>query len=1108
MRKILLNFFNFVLVSFLFVLETNLIQSENTNEVSDTFTEQPISDTRLERAFKSTVMIFAADPSGQAGGGSGVVISPDGFAVTNFHVVQPCGPSMKCGMADGKLYDAVIVGLDPVGDLALIKLLGRNDFPFASLADSDKVKVGQVSYSMGNPFLLSLDLNPCVARGIVSGVHRYQFPSGSFLEYTDCIQTDAAVNPGNSGGPLFDESGEIIGINGRCSFEKRGRVNVGIGYAISSNQVRYFLGVLKSGRIVDHATMNAVVSIDNHGRVKFDDVREISDAYRAGLRYDDELIQFAGRVVDTANTFKNLVGIFPKGWRLPVTVRSNENERFKIFVRLGGLHSEAELIEMTEKMIEPPIVKPEFRKLLEEQEKKRKQDSQNENKKNPNDNKRNKNSDSISDSNSNLNSDSISDSNSDKNSDSNSNKNSDSNNDSNKDSNKGKSENSEIPDGFQEIEIEIDGKKVKVLQRKQFLSDAVKPYYEKKRGYANFYFNRTELARVLKKWRSTFDSNSKNTWNFSGKIHDRIETFNFTINDKGISYKLPIENGFWDADQMKKTDTFLMAATTFYQLPRGSGGLFSALYVLRQIALNDTIEEAEFVYQGTAPIEGKLDKLYDICIVEHWKVNNDIKFYFDPDSGEIAQIEMFADALESPCEILFRQIEDKREMEVRCGRATFGIFILDNNSTNIPFALKDNSTAANKNPAEIQLKGTGTLTANKVISDTLSKVVKIYGAGGLGGVHGYQSGIIISPEGHILTAITPSLQTDSITVVLDTGKKYEAVQVNGDPLMEIALLKIPASNLPFFEINSFDKSSVKSIADNVTNSNVTNSNVTNSDVTNSENSETSEVDNANNNNKNNDKNKESESESKSELKSESNINDQGQFDDTVKIGEPIYAVSNMFNIAEGNEAATVQSGVIAARTTLKARRGVFETPYRGEIFVVDVTTNNPGACGGALVSAKNGSLIGMLGKELMNSENNSWLNFAIPTFALRNKIRQLMENTATKSRLVDPELLKAKVELIPEDTIHQFQDWGILLVTSVSKRTPPFIDIIKPDSEAAKQGLQPDDLIVMINNQLTSSIKTVEEQIGQIEFGSFVTITIERKMTLIDVKFKCNRQRK
>ncbi|MDR2170166.1 MAG: trypsin-like peptidase domain-containing protein [Planctomycetaceae bacterium] len=1025
MRRVYLIFDLIFVVYILIFLACSVNAEPDTVAVN----ESVIFDARLEQSYKSTIVIFAADPAGQAGGGSGVVISPDGYAITNFHVVQPCGPSMKCGMADGKLYDAVLVGLDPVGDLALIKLLGRDNFPFSPLADSDKVKVGESAYSMGNPFLLAVDLNPCVARGIVSGVHRYQFPSGTFLEYTDCIQTDAAVNPGNSGGPLFNENGEIIGVNGRCSFEKRGRVNVGIGYAISSNQVRYFLGVLKSGRIVDHATMNAVVSMDTHGRVKIDDVREISDAYRSGLCYDDELVQFAGRTVDSANTFKNLIGIFPKGWRLPVTVRGNDNERYKISVRLSGLHSEAELIEMTEKMIEPPIVKPEFRKLLEEQEKKRKNEKDN-NKKIPEKNKRNENAD-------------------DK-------------------------KNNEIPEGFQEVEIEIDGKKVKVLQRKQFISDAIKPYYEKKRGYANFYFNRIERDRVLKKWRAAFNAKSKEAWKFSGKIRDRVETFDFTIDDKGITYKLPVEGGFWDVDQMKRTDAFLMAATAFYQLPRGSGGLFSALYVCRQIALNDAIADAEFLYLGTAPVGGKLDKLYDVCVVEHWKINNDIKFYFDSDSGELAQIEMFADALESPCEILFNQVDGKREMEVRCGRLTFGVFVLDDNSTKIPFALKG-GIAANKAKADEQLKGNVTLTANNVISDILPKIVKIYGAGGVPGMHGYQSGIIISPDGHILTAITPSLQTDSITVVLDSGKKYEAAQVNGDPLMEIALLKIQEKNLPFFDLNSIDKKNTNLAGGNI---DVSSGGGNGSGVA-------------------------------AELVDSGGDNVErlgGRFSDDVKVGDPVLAASNMFNIAEGNEAATIQQGIIAARTTLKARRGVFETPYRGEIFVVDITTNNPGACGGALVSAKTGKLIGMLGKELMNSENNCWLNFAIPTFALRDKVKQLIENAANKATFVNPELMKAKVELIPEDTIHQFQDWGILLVTPVSKRTPPFVETIKPESEAAKLGMQPDDLIVMINDRLTPSIKAVEEQINQTEPNSIVTITIERKMTLIDIKFKNNKK--
>ncbi len=181
------------------------------------------------------------------------------------------------------------------------------------------MRVGDWCFAVGNPFLLATDFTPSVSYGIVSGVHRYQYPSGTLLEYADCIQTDAAINPGNSGGPLFNARGEVIGINGRGSFEKRGRVNVGVGYAISINQIKNFLGYLKSGRIVDHATLGAVVTHDDEGRVLVNDILETSDAYRRGLRYDDEIVRFGGRDIHTVNAFKNVLGIFPRDWRVPLT---------------------------------------------------------------------------------------------------------------------------------------------------------------------------------------------------------------------------------------------------------------------------------------------------------------------------------------------------------------------------------------------------------------------------------------------------------------------------------------------------------------------------------------------------------------------------------------------------------------------------------------------------------------------------------------------------------------------------------------------------------------------------------------------------------------------
>ncbi|MFG0239550.1 MAG: S1C family serine protease, partial [Gimesia chilikensis] len=289
----------------------------------------------------SVVAIFGGAGDG---GGSGVLVTPDGYALTNFHVVSGAGNFMKCGLNDGKLYDAVIVSIDPTGDVALIKLLGRNDFPVAKLGNSDTVQVGDWAYAMGNPFLLATDFQPTITYGIVSGVHRYQYPAGTFLEYTDCIQVDSSINPGNSGGPLFNDQGELIGINGRGSFEKRGRVNSGAGYAISINQIKHFWDHLKSGRIVDHASLGATVATGFDAKVDVAEILEDSDAYRKGLRLGDEIVSFAGRPIRSVNQFKNILGIYPAGWTLPLVYRRDE-QKTKIYVRLQPLHTAAELQE-------------------------------------------------------------------------------------------------------------------------------------------------------------------------------------------------------------------------------------------------------------------------------------------------------------------------------------------------------------------------------------------------------------------------------------------------------------------------------------------------------------------------------------------------------------------------------------------------------------------------------------------------------------------------------------------------------------------------------------------------------------------------------------------
>jgi serine protease Do len=286
------------------------------------------------------------------GGGSGVVIDASGYALTNFHVVSD-NKALKCGLADGVLYDAVLVGLDKVGDVALIKLLPKEKikdpdgkeidkpFPFVALGDSDAIQPGDWSLAMGNPFLLAADFTPTVTFGIVSGTHRYQYPAGTLLEYTDCIQVDASINPGNSGGPLFNIRGELIGINGRGSFDKRGRVNSGVGYAISINQIKNFLGHLYAGIDTDHATLGATVKTIGDGeneiaRVQVQSVLDESDAARRGLQPEDDLVEFAGRPITSVNQYKNVLGIFPKGWRMPLIYR-RENKKTETLVRLMGI---------------------------------------------------------------------------------------------------------------------------------------------------------------------------------------------------------------------------------------------------------------------------------------------------------------------------------------------------------------------------------------------------------------------------------------------------------------------------------------------------------------------------------------------------------------------------------------------------------------------------------------------------------------------------------------------------------------------------------------------------------------------------------------------------
>ena len=298
----------------------------------------------IEKIKKPVLAVLA--PGGQ-GGGSGIILTEDGYAITNFHVAAAVGSYFHCGTSDGQMYDAVLVGLDREGDLALIKLIQKKDhevkFPTAVIGDSDKLKPGDMTLALGNPLLLATDFNPTVTYGMVSGTHRYQkipHPSGTLLEYCDCIQVDTAINPGNSGGPLFNMQGEWVGINSAGSLGKSDRINSGAAYSISVNMIKNFLGHLRAGLECDHATLGADVEPENEdgglGELVVKRVVSGSDVDRRGLSPDDKLLSFAGFSLTNINQFKNKLGIFPKGWRVPLVYRHETAEKHEVLVRLPG----------------------------------------------------------------------------------------------------------------------------------------------------------------------------------------------------------------------------------------------------------------------------------------------------------------------------------------------------------------------------------------------------------------------------------------------------------------------------------------------------------------------------------------------------------------------------------------------------------------------------------------------------------------------------------------------------------------------------------------------------------------------------------------------------
>ncbi|MGW5670960.1 trypsin-like peptidase domain-containing protein [Micromonospora sp. NPDC003776] len=298
--------------------------------VTRTYSAAPVINSadlpKIAAAVQDSIVTIMTD----SGEGSGVILSADGYVLTNNHVVASAtGDTVKVVFADGKTAQAKIVGTDPKTDLGVVKASGVSGLKAAKFGDSDAMQVGDQVLALGSP----LGLQGSVTAGILSARDRtiqageggqQQNPQQGASSISGLLQTDAPINPGNSGGALVNTRGEVIGINTAIATAGQGsNGNIGVGFAIPSNKAKDVAEKLQRGEKISHPSLGVSVNAAEDGGAMIAAVTPGSAAEKAGLQRGDVITKFGDKVINDSNDLVGAVQSGKVGDRVQVEFKRN-----------------------------------------------------------------------------------------------------------------------------------------------------------------------------------------------------------------------------------------------------------------------------------------------------------------------------------------------------------------------------------------------------------------------------------------------------------------------------------------------------------------------------------------------------------------------------------------------------------------------------------------------------------------------------------------------------------------------------------------------------------------------------------------------------------------